>query len=142
MKIERAAARTMSNPPESTFTGDVKIGGYFKRGAPSRLVSATVHFAPGSRTPWKVNPIGQTLIILSGRGWVQAEGETVVEVKAGDIVWCPAGERHWEGATPEQSMRYFAVQEEVEGETVSFGDTVTDTEYQQGRSGSGLIIKG
>ena len=131
MKIERAAARTMDRPPESTFTGDVKIGGYFNRGAPSWLAGVTVHFAPGARTPWKANPIGQTLVILSGRGWVQAEGETVVAVSAGDIVWCPPGERHWEGATPDQAMSYFAVQEESRSDLVSFGDAVTDEEYQQ-----------
>ena len=136
MKIDRGDGRTMTPAPETAFTGDVRIGGYFRREAPSRLAGATVHFAPGARTPWKRNPMGQTLVILSGSGQVQTEGRDVVEVRAGDVVWCPPGERHWEGASPYELMCYFAFQEEVAGERVVFGDAVTDDEYALSRSGS------
>ena len=129
MKIERSDAVLTTDPPETTFTGDVTIGGYFRREAPSRLAGATVHFAPGARTPWKVNPIGQTLLILSGTGWVQIEGESIVEVRAGDVVWWSPAERHWEGAAPNEAMTYFAFQEEDGGAMVSFGDAVTDEDY-------------
>lgn len=118
--------------PEGTFTGDVQIADHFRREAPSRLVGATVTFAPGSRTPWKVNPLGQTLVVTSGVGWVQSAGRQVMEVRAGDVVWCPPGERHWEGATPDQAMSYVAVQEETDGRSVKFGERVTDEEYLKG----------
>ncbi|HEX8426446.1 (R)-mandelonitrile lyase [Hymenobacter sp.] len=120
--------------PEQNFTGYVSISNYFERAAPSRLVSATVTFAPGARTPWKVNPLGQTLFVTSGVGWAQSEGEEVVEIRAGDIVWCPPGQRHWDGATPEHALTYIAVQEAQDGRAVEFREQVTDEEYRQGPS--------
>ena len=132
MKIERSADLSMSSPPESTFTGDVRIGGFFRRDDPSRLAGAIVDFAPGARTPWKVNPIGQTLVVLSGTGLVQAEGQPIVEVSAGDVIWCPPGERHWEGAKPDDTMRYVALQEEEDGRTVSFLEAVGKDDYAAG----------
>ena len=132
MQIHRNGSPT-TRAPEATFTGDVQIGGYFRRPAPSRLVGAYVSFAPGSRTPWKVNPAGQTLVVTGGVGWAQIEDEEVVEIRAGDFIWCPPGQRHWEGATPDQAMTYVALQEEGSGGGVQFLSTVTDAEYQQGR---------
>ena len=132
MQIYRDNPLTTQKAPERNFTGDVSIGGYFRREAPSRLAGATVTFPPGARTPWKVNPLGQTLIVSSGVGWAQGEGGGIVEVRAGDVIWCPPGERHWEGATPDQAMTYVAVQEEPDGRGVRFGERVTDEEYRQG----------
>ena len=112
--------------------GNVRIFGYFERQSPSCLASATVTFAPGARTLWKVNPLGQTLIVTSGVGWAQAEGEPIVEIRPGDIVWCPPGRRHWDGATPDQAMTYVAVQKVKHGRYVQFGDKVSDEEYGRG----------
>ena len=131
MQIHRNGSPT-TRAPESTFTGDVQIGGYFRRPAPSRLVGAHASFAPGSRTPWKVNPVGQTLVVTGGVGWAQVEGEDIVEVRAGDFIWCPPGQRHWEGATPDQAMTYVALQEEGSGGGVQFLSRVTDEQYQAG----------
>ncbi|HEX8503803.1 MAG TPA: cupin domain-containing protein [Hymenobacter sp.] len=111
MQIDRNGSLPTTKAPEKNFTGDVYISNYLERAAPSRLVSATVAFAPGARTPWKVNPLGQTLLVTSGVGWAQCEGEEVVEIRAGDIVWCPPGQRHWDGATPTHAMTYIAIQE-------------------------------
>ena len=121
-------------PPEANFTGDVTIGGYFERAAPSRLMGASVSFTPGSRTPWKINPLGQTLIVTSGVGWAQCEGEPIVEIRAGDIVWCPPGQRHWDGATPERAMAYIALHEAKDGTAVAFGEKVSDADYRKGPS--------
>lgn len=129
MKIDRSDELVMTAPPESTFTGDVKIGGYFKRSDPSRLAGATVDFAPGARTPWKVNPMGQTIVILSGNGIVQVEGQDAERVSAGDVVWFEPGTRHWEGTTRDEPMRYFAFQEEDGGQMVSFGDAIGQEAY-------------
>lgn len=134
MQIHRSGDAPGSKAPESTFTGDVSTSSYFRREAPSRLAGAIVTFAPGSRTPWKVNPTGQTLIVTSGVGWAQYAGGEVVEIRAGDVVWCPPGQRHWEGATPDQTMTYVAVQEEGEGGSVHFGERVTEEEYKNGLS--------
>ena len=132
MQIHRKDQSPTTSAPESSFTGDVQIGGYFRRPAPSRLAGASASFTPGSRTPWKVNPVGQTLVVTSGVGWAQLEGEPVVEIRAGDFVWCPPGQRHWEGATPDQAMTYVALQEEGDAGSVQFLDRVTDDQYQAG----------
>ena len=131
MQLDRSGTLPINKAPEKSFTGDVTISGYVRRAAPSRLVGATVSFAPGARTPWKVNPLGQTLVVTSGVGWAQGEGEEVVEIRAGDVVWCPPGQRHWEGATPGHAMTYVAIQEEPDGKTVEFREKVTDEEYRK-----------
>jgi quercetin dioxygenase-like cupin family protein len=95
MQICRNGTLPTSRPPEETFTGDVSISGYFQHQSPSRLSGAIVAFKPGARTPWKVNPLGQTLIVTSGVGWAQCGGEVIVEIRAGDMIWCPPGQRHW-----------------------------------------------
>jgi len=111
MQIHRIGNSPTNRPAEATFTGDVSISGYFQRSAPSRMAGATVAFAPGARTPWKVNPAGQTLIVTSGVGWAQGEGEEIIEIRAGDTIWCPPGQRHWDGATPDEAMTYVALHE-------------------------------
>ena len=120
IQIVRPGASPSTTPPEAGFAGEVSISGYFRREAPSRLAGATVTFAPGARTPWKVNPFGQTLIVLSGVGLSQCEGGQIAEIRAGDVVWCPPGVKHWEGATADQAMIYVAFHE---GE-VEFGEQV------------------
>jgi quercetin dioxygenase-like cupin family protein len=130
MHLHRSTSSPTTSAPEATFTGDVRIGGYFRREAPSRLAGASVTFAPGARTPWKVNPLGQTLVVTSGVGRAQAEGEDVVEIRGGDLLWFPPGQPHWEGAGPDQEMTYVAVQEEAPGGIVRFMRAVTDEEYR------------
>lgn len=86
----------------------------FQREAPSRVAGATVTFEPGARTAWHSHPLGQTLIVTSGKGWTQCEGDPVVEINAGDIIWCPPGHRHWHGATPTTAMTHIAIQEALD----------------------------
>jgi quercetin dioxygenase-like cupin family protein len=136
----RGAARPWSRSPtvtapEPTFTGDVQIGGYFRRESPSRLAGATVTFPPGARTPWKVNPLGQTIIVTNGIGYAQAEGQEIVEIHPGDLLWFSPGQKHWEGAFPIQPMTYIALQEE-ESQIVQFLAAVTDNEYQPNAEGA------
>lgn len=128
MQVDRPDSLTTSSPPESSFTGDVQIAAYFPRPAPSRVVSAIVVFAPGARTPWKTNPFGQTLVVTAGAGWAQSEGQPVIAVRAGDVLWCAPEEPHWEGGTPNTAMTYVAIHEG----TVSFTAPVTDDEYVRG----------
>jgi quercetin dioxygenase-like cupin family protein len=129
MHVYRHGSGPTNRAPESTFTGDVGISGYFQRAAPSRLAGAAASFPSGARTPWKVNTLGQTLIVTSGVGWARCEGEAIVEIHAGDMIWCPPGQRHWEGGTPDQAMTYIAIHEGG----VQFGERVTDQEYGMGR---------
>lgn len=135
MQIHRNGAGLTERPPEEGFVGDVEVSGYFRRDAPSRLAGATVTFAPGARTPWKTNPLGQIIVVTSGVGWAQCEGEEVIEIGVGDVVWYPPGQRHWEGATPDRAMTYVALHEAKDGRTVEFGEEVTDDDYRKASSG-------
>ena len=132
MQIDRNGSSPTNRPPEETFVGDVAISGYFEREAPSRLAGASVTFKPGARTSWKVNPLGQTLIVTSGVGWTQSQGEAIIEIRTGDIIWYPPGQRHWDGATPDDAMTCIAIHEAKDGRAVEFEEKVTDEEYQKG----------
>jgi quercetin dioxygenase-like cupin family protein len=129
MDITRANTRPTIDGPEETFTGDVFVDLLFEPTGEDRAAGATVTFAPGARTAWHTHPLGQTLIITSGVGRVQREEGPTREVRAGDVVWFPPGEKHWHGATPEQSMTHIAIQEAQEGEMVDWGEKVSDEEF-------------
>lgn len=83
--------------------------GQFQRAAPSRLGGAIVRFEPGARTAWHKHPLGQTLIVIEGAGWTQVEGGKKVEIRTGDVLWCPPGRKHWHGATPSSAMAHIAI---------------------------------
>lgn len=136
IRISQAGSLKTKKAPEENFTGNVYISDYFENPAPSRLISATVTFAPGAWTPWNVNPLGQTLIVTSGAGWAQCGGDEIRTIRSCDIVWCPAGHRHWEGATPDNAKTYIAIHEAKDGSAVEFGERVTDEEYSKGSSQS------
>ncbi|MBS7541186.1 (R)-mandelonitrile lyase [Ancylobacter lacus] len=126
IKIVRAKDAPSTPGPSAYFTGDVRVSGNFRGDAPVRVSGATVHFAAGARTAWHTHPLGQTLFIISGRGWVQKEGAPVEEVAPGDLVWIPANLRHWHGASADQPMAHLTVAEELDGKVVNWMEKVTD----------------
>lgn len=116
--------------PDDWFTGDVRIDPIrLEAREPSRLTSALVTFEPGARTNWHTHPRGQLLIVTSGKGWTQCEGEPRVEINAGDTIWCPPGHKHWHGATSDTAMSHIAVQEMLDGKNVEWLEPVTDAQY-------------
>ncbi|KQN40984.1 cupin [Sphingomonas sp. Leaf407] len=129
MEITRKADRKTVDGPADYFTGKVTITGQFQRPDPSRVGGAIVHFEPGARTAWHTHPAGQTLIVTEGIGWTQVEGEAKLEFHAGDVLWCPAGRKHWHGATPHAGMTHIAIQETVDGSPVKWIEKVTDADY-------------
>jgi quercetin dioxygenase-like cupin family protein len=90
-----------------------------------------VTFEPGARTAWHTHPLGQTLIITAGLGWVQTEGGSIEEVQSGDVVWFPPGEKHWHGATPTTAITHIAVQEALNGKNVDWMEKVSDMQYSK-----------
>jgi len=94
-----------------------------------RLNAGSVTFEPDARTAWHTHPLGQTLIITAGLGWVQTEGGQIEEVRPGDVVWFPPGEKHWHGATPNTAMTHIAVQESLNGKNVDWMEKVSDAQY-------------
>jgi 4-carboxymuconolactone decarboxylase len=69
---------------------------------------------------------------VSGRGWVQKEGEPVQEVGPGDVVWIPPLIRHWHGASRTEAMTHFAVAESLDGSAVTWMEKVSDEDYSLG----------
>ncbi len=116
------------------FTGSVRVEDNFKATAPATVGGATVTFEPGARTAWHTHPLGQTLIVTSGRGLVQMSGGPLQEIRSGDTVWIPPGVKHWHGASPKNGMTHIAFSESLEGKTVDWLELVTDAQYSSKRS--------
>lgn len=129
MEITREADQKVTVGPAGYFTGKVTITAQFQRPAPSRVGGAIVRFEPGARTAWHKHPLGQTLIVTEGVGRTQVEGGAVQEFRAGDILWCPPGRKHWHGASPASSMTHMAIQESLDGSPVTWMERVTQEEY-------------
>jgi len=102
----------------------------FQATEPARANGASVTFEPGARTAWHKHPLGQTLIVTSGCGWVQKQGGPKEEIRPGDVVWFPPGEKHWHGATPTTAMTHFAIQESLDGKAVTWMEKVSDQQYR------------
>lgn len=130
MEIKRNGSRPSGKGPEEWFTGTVRLDPLFQADAPARVSGANVTFEPGARTAWHTHPLGQTLIVTSGCGWAQREGGPVEEIRPGDVVWFPPGEKHWHGATPTNAMTHIAIQEQLDGKAVDWMEHVSDEQYQ------------
>lgn len=131
MEIKRSGSQPSGKGPAEYFTGQVRIDPLFNPPDPARIATAHVTFEPGARTAWHTHPLGQTLIVTAGCGWVQREGGPVEEIRAGDVVWFPPGEKHWHGAAAATAMSHIALQERLDGETVKWLDHVTEEQYRR-----------
>jgi quercetin dioxygenase-like cupin family protein len=130
MEIKRNGAQPSGKGPAEYFTGAVRVDPLFQAPDPARVTGASVTFEPGARTAWHTHPLGQTLVVTAGRGWVQREGGPVEEIRPGDIVWFPPGEKHWHGATATTAMTHIAIQEALNGKTVDWMEKVGDEQYR------------
>ncbi len=129
MEITKNGTIPSFKGPEDWFSGSVRIDPIFQKKEVTKAAGASVTFEPGARTAWHTHPAGQTLIITSGLGLVQKEGGPVEEVRPGDVVWFAPNEKHWHGAAPNKAMSHIAIQEEVDGEVVTWLEKVTDEQY-------------
>jgi quercetin dioxygenase-like cupin family protein len=135
MDIHLAGSRPTNRASKDSFTGTVHQDPIIAAPAPARLVSARVAFEPGARTAWHTHPLGQTLYVIYGIGQVQTKGGPIREIRAGDTVWIPPGEKHWHGASPKNAMVHIAMQESLEGSHVNWMEHVTDEEYAGSAAG-------
>lgn len=129
MRITRSGSQPSRKGPAEYFVGSVRVDSPFSTTAPARVGGATVTFEPGARTAWHTHPLGQTIIITTGNGWVQVQGGPKEEVRPGDIVWFPPGVRHWHGATAAIGMSHIAISEALDGKTVDWMEKVSDEDY-------------
>ncbi len=133
LRITRAGSQPSAKGSADYFTGAVRVDPMFPATAPSRVSGGHVTFEPGARSAWHTHPVGQTLIITSGCGWAQREGGPVEEIRPGDVVWFPPGEKHWHGAAPATAMTHIAIQEALDGTVVEWLEHVTDEQYTNNR---------
>jgi quercetin dioxygenase-like cupin family protein len=129
MEIKRIGSQPSNQGPTDWFTGTVRIDALFQANAPARAAGLNVTFEPGARTAWHTHPLGQTLIVTSGCGLAQRWSGPIEEIRAGDIIWFPPGEKHWHGATETTAMTHIAIQEELDGKAVEWMEKVSDEQY-------------
>src|ERR1043165_8150851 len=129
MEIKRVGSQPSAKGPSEWFIGPVRIDPPLQAPNPAFVQGASVTFEPGALTAWHTHPLGQTLIVTSGCGWAQREGEPIEEIRPGDVVWFEPGERHWHGATQTTAMTHVAIAEALDGKAVQWMEQVTDKQY-------------
>ncbi len=131
MNIQRVGSQPSNKGPADWFSGTVRIDSPFKGTEPARVTGAIVSFEAGARTLWHTHPLGQNLIVTAGCGWVQRWGGPIEEIRPGDVVWIPPGEKHWHGAAPTTAMTHIAVYEFINGSGADWMEPVSDEQYRK-----------
>jgi 4-carboxymuconolactone decarboxylase len=134
--VARGGSRAVRPGPSENFSGDVRVEMLFEAVEPSHASGGSVTFHPGARTAWHTHPRGQILIVTAGTGRVQRWGDPVDEIRVGDVVRIPAGQKHWHGASPHASMTHIAVSEHRDGTVVQWMEKVSDEQYNTAPRGS------
>jgi len=130
MDIKRSGSQPSRKGPAEYFTGTVRIDPLHQADEPARLLCASVTFEPGARTAWHAHPLGQTLIVTAGCGLAQHWGGPIEEIRPGDVIWFPPGEKHWHGATATTAMTHIAIVERLDGKSSGWMEKVSDEQYQ------------
>lgn len=129
--ISRSASRMPYAAPPEHFTGKARVAPLFYPKAPARASAASVSFAPGARTDWHSHPLGQTLVVTEGSGLIQFWDGPIQRIERGDVVAIPAGQKHWHGASATAAMTHLAIQEQVDGKSVTWLEKVSDPQYRE-----------
>lgn len=129
IRIMRSGAQPSREAPAENFTGSVRVDPLFQATAPARASGSLIKFEPGARTAWHTHPLGQILIVTAGTGRVQRWGDPVEEIRQGDVVWIPPGQKHWHGATPNTSMAHIAIVEQLDSKSVAWMEKVSDAQF-------------
>jgi len=129
MDIKRTGSQPSTNGSSEWFTGNVRIDPLFQAPAPALVQGTSITFEPGARTAWHTHPLGKTLIVKAVCGRAQRWGGPIEEIRPGDVVWFPLGEKHWHGAAPTTAMTHIAIQEKLDGRVVDWMEKVADQQY-------------
>ena len=130
MEIKKSGSQPSSIGQAEYFTGTVRIDPLFQPDEPARILGASVTFEPGARTAWHTHPLGQILIVTAGYCMVQRWDGLIEEIRPGDVIWIPPGEKHWHGATVTTAMTHIAIVEQLEGKSADWMEKVSDEQYQ------------
>ena len=133
-QISRAGTQASMAGPEQYFTGRVRIDPVWPADDQINASGGLVTFEPGARSAWHTHPAGQRLLVTTGVGLTQEWGKPVQVIRPGDVVWCPAGVKHWHGAAPGTAMTHLAVTGSVNGKNVEWMEKVTDEQYNAERA--------
>jgi quercetin dioxygenase-like cupin family protein len=128
-QITRAGSQASAVRPAANFTGQVRVDMVWPSDDGINASGALVTFEPGARSAWHRHPAGQRLVVMSGLGLTQEWGKAVQEIRPGDVVWCPAGVKHWHGASPKTAMSHLAVTGTANGKNVEWLENVSDEQY-------------
>ncbi|MFK4870478.1 cupin domain-containing protein [Novosphingobium sp. ZW T3_23] len=131
VSVIREGSTEKSTGAAANFTGRAEVEGRFQREAPARIGGGTVTFAPGAHTAWHTHPLGQTLVVTRGHGYVQQWGQPAERFGAGDVVWIGPGVKHWHGAGPDEAMTHVALAESSNGRSVTWKELVSDAQYAE-----------
>jgi 4-carboxymuconolactone decarboxylase len=131
IKIVRSDSLQSNKGSAQYFTGSVQVQQLFPANDPSRTSGGKVKFEAGARSAWHTHPFGQILIVMEGTGWIQQWGGPIEEIRKSDVIWIPAGVKHWHGATPNTAMTHIAIQEELNGKAVEWMEQVPDEQYHK-----------
>ena len=129
MEIKRAGSIASRRGSADWFSGTVWADGIVNAPAPPRVQAARVTFEPGARTAWHIHPLGQTLYVTAGAGYVQSWDGPIRVIRPGDVVWIPPGEKHWHGAAPTTGMSHIAIHEALDGDYATWMEHVSDAQY-------------
>jgi quercetin dioxygenase-like cupin family protein len=130
MEIKRSGSQPSGKGQAEYFTGSVRVDPLFAAPSPARMGCASVTFEPGARSAWHTHVLGQTLIVTAGSGRVQHWGGPIEEIRPGDVVWCPPGEKHWHGAAPTTAMTHISIVEQLDGKSADWMEKVSDEHYR------------
>ena len=130
MEIKRSGSQASGKGQAEYFTGNVQIEPLFQPTDTTRAAGNSVTFAPGARSAWHTHPLGQTLIVTAGHGRVQSWGGLIEEIRPGDVIWCPSGEKHWHGATTTSAMTHISIVEQLDGKSADWMEHVSDEQYR------------
>ena len=131
MDVRRSGSQPSGKGPDEYFTGAVRIDPLFEAPEPARVLCVSVTFEPCARTAWHTHPLGQTLIVTAGCGLAQRWGGPIEQIRPGDVIWFPPGEKHWHGATATTAMTHIAIQEQLDGKAVDWMEKVSDDQYRR-----------
>jgi quercetin dioxygenase-like cupin family protein len=126
-----AGSQPAAKGPDEWFTGNVRVEPLFAPKEPSQYSGAYVTFEPGARSAWHTHPGGQHLIVTHGLGFTQEWGGPIVQLRAGDVVSCPPGVKHWHGASPSTPMTHIALTGTVNGKNAEWMEKVSDEQYSK-----------
>ena len=130
MDIKRNGSQPSAKGQAEYFTGNVRIDPLSQAPAPARVSIASVTFEPGARTAWHSHPLGQTLFVTAGSGWVQNWDGPIQEIRPGDVVWSPPGEKHWHGAASTTAMSHISIVEQLDGKAAAWMEHDSDEQYR------------